>query len=98
MEGLDSCLNVGDVWRCDVGVLTGESLLVVLPHGDEIPQTGIELFHDALQEMERFVKGAELQHVKCAWVIGRLIQNLVFKLRMCKHYKADKPIISLYSK
>lgn len=59
MEGLDSCLNVnemGVVWRCDVGVLTGESLLVVLPHGDEIPQTGIELFHDALQEMESFVK------------------------------------------
>jgi len=38
-------------------LLTGESLLVVLPHGDEIPQTGIVLFHDALQEMERCVKG-----------------------------------------
>lgn len=59
-----------NVWRCDVRVLTGESLLVVLSHGDEIPQTGIELFHDGLQERERFVYKAELQHVFCAWVDG----------------------------
>ncbi len=58
VEGLDSCLSAdetADAWRCDVRILTGESLLVVLSHGDEIPQTGVELFHDALQERERFV-------------------------------------------
>lgn len=54
---MDSCLNAdetrGDVWRCDVWILTGERLLVVLAHCDEIPQTGIELFHDVLEERER---------------------------------------------
>lgn len=43
-------------WRCHLEVLTGESLLVVLPHGDEIPQAGVELFHDGLKEKHLFIR------------------------------------------
>jgi len=32
------------------GVLTGQRLLVALPHGDEVPQAGVELLHDGLEE------------------------------------------------
>lgn len=30
-------------------VLTGESFLVVLPHGNKVPQAGVELLHDGLK-------------------------------------------------
>lgn len=35
-----------------LGVLTGEGLLVALPHGDEVTQAGVELLHNGLPEEE----------------------------------------------
>lgn len=34
-------------------VLTGESFLVVLPHGNKVPQAGVELLHDGLKSTGR---------------------------------------------
>lgn len=34
-------------------VLTGERFLVVLPHGNKVPQAGVELLHDGLKSKER---------------------------------------------
>lgn len=36
-----------------LGVLTGEGLLVALPHGDEVTQAGVELLHDGLPEEKK---------------------------------------------
>lgn len=32
----------------NLNMLTGEGLLVVLPHGNEVSQAGVELLHDGL--------------------------------------------------
>lgn len=34
-------------------VLTGKSFLVVLPHGNKVPQAGVELLHDGLESKRR---------------------------------------------
>lgn len=34
-------------------VLTGEGFLVVLPHGNKVPQAGVELLHDGLESKGR---------------------------------------------
>lgn len=42
-----------DRMRENGAVLTGEGFLVVLPHGNEVPQAGVELLHDGLESKRR---------------------------------------------
>lgn len=34
-------------------VLTGEGFLIVLPHGNKVPQAGVELLHNSLESKEK---------------------------------------------
>ena len=43
----------GEEKKRNLDALTGEGLLIVLPHGNEVSQAGVELLHDGLKKKQR---------------------------------------------
>lgn len=58
--------------------LTGKGLLIVLPHGNEVPQAGIELLHDGLKEKTQDIREKAISLINSAGSrAGKIDFNLV---------------------